>query len=83
MAERKRLDVLLVERGLAPSREKAKAFVMAGVVYADGQKASKAGELYSEDVALDVRAASEYRTAATGTRAFNLRRKILNRSPRA
>ena len=60
MAERKRLDVLLVERGLAPSREKAKAFVMAGVVYADGQKASKAGELYSDDVALDVRAASEF-----------------------
>lgn len=38
-----RLDVILVEQGLFPSREKAKAAVMAGVVYVDGQKVDKAG----------------------------------------
>ncbi|MCB6993742.1 TlyA family RNA methyltransferase [bacterium 210820-DFI.6.37] len=38
-----RLDVILVERGLFPSREKAKASIMAGIVYVDGQKTDKAG----------------------------------------
>ena len=38
-----RLDVILVERGLFPSREKAKASIMAGIVYVDGQKVDKAG----------------------------------------
>ena len=33
-----RLDVILVERGFFPSREKAKASIMAGIVYVDGQK---------------------------------------------
>ena len=35
---KKRLDVLLTERGLAPSREKAKALIMAGIVFVDNQK---------------------------------------------
>lgn len=38
-----RLDVLLVERGLAESREKAKAIIMAGEVFVDGQREDKAG----------------------------------------
>ena len=38
---KKRLDILLVERTLAPSREKAKAYIMAGQVYVDGQKEDK------------------------------------------
>ena len=38
-----RLDVLMVERGLAPSREKAKALIMAGIVYVNDQKEDKAG----------------------------------------
>lgn len=38
-----RLDVVLVERGFFPSREKAKASIMAGIVYVDGQKVDKAG----------------------------------------
>ena len=42
---KERLDLLLVEKGLAPSREKAKAVIMAGIVYVDGQKADKAGEM--------------------------------------
>ena len=35
---KKRLDLLMVERALAPSREKAKAYIMSGDVYVDGQK---------------------------------------------
>ena len=40
---KERLDVLLVKRGLAASREKAKAVIMAGNVYVDNQKEDKAG----------------------------------------
>lgn len=42
---RERLDVLVVERGLAPSRERARALIMAGDVRVDGQTATKAGML--------------------------------------
>ena len=42
MAKR-RLDLLLTERGLVPSRERAKSLIMAGVVYVNGQKEDKAG----------------------------------------
>ena len=41
---KERLDVLLVKRNLAASREKAKAVIMAGNVYVDGQKEDKAGD---------------------------------------
>ena len=40
---KERLDVLLCSRGLAASREKAKAVIMAGLVYVNGQKEDKAG----------------------------------------
>lgn len=40
---KRRLDLLLVDRGLAESRQKAQALVMAGQVFVDGQKAAKAG----------------------------------------
>lgn len=43
MAEKERLDILMVEKGLAESREKAKALIMAGQVYVDNQKCDKAG----------------------------------------
>lgn len=43
MAEKQRLDVLLTEKGLAESREKAKAMIMAGIVFIDNQKCDKAG----------------------------------------
>ena len=55
MSEKKRLDLILVERGLAPSREKAKAVIMSGAVFVDGQKADKAGETFGEDIELEVR----------------------------
>jgi 23S rRNA (cytidine1920-2'-O)/16S rRNA (cytidine1409-2'-O)-methyltransferase len=50
-----RLDVALFERGLAKSREEAKALVMAGQVYIGEQKAGKAGEFVAENADLRVR----------------------------
>ena len=41
--EKERLDVLLVQQGLANSRERANAYIMAGNVYVDGQTEDKAG----------------------------------------
>lgn len=52
---KKRLDILVTERGLVESREKAKTFIMAGQVYVDGQKADKPGDTFSEDAAVEVR----------------------------
>lgn len=46
---KERLDVLLVNRGLAPSREKAKALIMSGIVYVNGQKEDKAGTTFQEE----------------------------------
>ena len=40
---KKRLDILVTERGLAESREKAKTLIMAGLVYVDNQKDDKPG----------------------------------------
>ncbi len=50
-----RLDVELVNRGLVESREKAKAYIMAGSVYVDGQKAFKAGDKVKDGMQLEVR----------------------------
>ncbi len=52
---KKRLDLLVFEKGLAESREKAKALIMAGVIYADNQKADKPGTTYPETVNLELR----------------------------
>ena len=52
---KKRLDILVTERGLVESREKAKTLIMAGQVYVDGQKADKPGDTISEDAAVEVR----------------------------
>ncbi len=50
MAKKTRLDVAVFEQGFAPSREKAKAIIMAGQVYVNNQKADKAGfEVKPED----------------------------------
>ena len=55
MAEKIRLDVAVYEGGYAPSREKAKAIIMAGQVYVNNQKADKAGMTISTDDKLEVR----------------------------
>lgn len=52
---KERLDVLIVQRNLVESREKAKALIMAGSVYVNGQKEDKAGSMFKEDVSIEVR----------------------------
>ena len=52
---KKRLDVLLVEQGLADSREKAKAIIMSGIVYVDNNKEDKAGTTFDETAKIEVR----------------------------
>jgi len=54
---RVRIDVLLVERGLAPSRAKAQAWLMAGLVSSRGQRIDKVGTLIDRDAKVDVSAA--------------------------
>ena len=60
MAEKKRLDAYIVELGLCESREKAKAAVMAGDVYVNGQKALKAGDTVKETDQIEVRGGMEF-----------------------
>ena len=55
MKIKKRLDVLLTERGLAENRTKAQAIIMSGLVYVQGQKADKPGVSYEESVDIEVR----------------------------
>ena len=57
---RRRLDQLLVERGLAESRAKAQAFVLAGQVLVDGQKAAKPGHTAPVDARIEVLAQPRY-----------------------
>ncbi len=53
---KQRLDVMLVEQGFATSREKAKAIIMSGIVFVDGQREDKAGTTFdSEKVKLEVK----------------------------
>ena len=55
MKVKKRLDVLLVERGHAETRTKAQAIIMSGLVYVQGQKSDKPGTSYEETVDIEVR----------------------------
>lgn len=55
MSSKKRLDVAMVERGLAESRQKAQAVIMAGQVFVDGQRVDKAGAPVTEARAIEVR----------------------------
>lgn len=52
---KKRLDVLLVERGLADSRQKAQAMIMAGQVYAGERRCDKAGQTLDDGTVLEIR----------------------------
>lgn len=56
MAEKQRLDMLLHQRGLAPSREKARAMIMAGEITVDGRIVDKPGSKVDESVTLVVKA---------------------------
>ena len=55
MTEKTRLDIALFERGFAESREKAKALIMAGIVYVNNQKSDKAGNTVKPDDIIEVR----------------------------
>ena len=58
MSEKKRLDAALFEQGYAESREKAKALIMAGIVYVNNQKSDKAGNTVKPDDIIEVRGES-------------------------
>ena len=55
MTEKTRLDIALFEHGFAESREKAKALIMAGIVYVNNQKSDKAGNTVKPDDIIEVR----------------------------
>ncbi|MGZ4160356.1 MAG: TlyA family RNA methyltransferase [Neobacillus sp.] len=55
MKNKERLDVLLVERGLAETREKAKRAVMAGLVYTNEERLDKPGEKVKSDIPLSIK----------------------------
>ena len=52
---KERLDVLLVKRNLAESREKAKAIIMSGNVFVEGQREDKAGTTFPENVSIEIK----------------------------
>lgn len=58
MSNKTRLDVLLVERGLAESRQKAQAVIMAGQVFVSGQRSDKPGTAVANDAPVEVRGAA-------------------------
>lgn len=52
---KERLDVLLVNKGLAPSREKAKTMIMEGLVFINNNREDKAGALFNEDIEIEIK----------------------------
>lgn len=52
---KERLDVLLVNRGLAPSREKAKAMIMEGNVFVENEREDKAGSMFDVEAAIEIK----------------------------
>lgn len=52
---KERLDILLVNRGLAPSREKAKAMIMEGNVFVENAREDKAGSMFDTEAAIEIR----------------------------
>lgn len=52
---KERLDVLLVNRGLAPSREKAKTMIMEGNVFVENQREDKAGSMFDTEAAIEIK----------------------------
>ncbi|MDF2613623.1 MAG: TlyA family methyltransferase [Clostridia bacterium] len=60
MEGKERLDILITERNLAESRERAKAYIMAGVVFVDGQKEDKPGLKVKRSSQIEVREKMKY-----------------------
>ncbi|MFV1957451.1 MAG: S4 domain-containing protein, partial [bacterium] len=60
MAERERADILLVSRGLAESRQKAQALILAGQVFSGERRIDKAGDRLPLDTALRVKTTIAY-----------------------
>lgn len=58
MVKKQRLDLFMVDNGLAPTRSSAQAMIMAGEVYVNGERAAKAGENVTEEVQVEVRSKS-------------------------
>jgi|TARA_B100001964_G_scaffold141186_1_gene155569 23S rRNA (cytidine1920-2'-O)/16S rRNA (cytidine1409-2'-O)-methyltransferase len=54
-SKKKRLDQILVDRGLLESRSRAQAVIMAGLVYSDTKRLEKAGQRVAEDIALELK----------------------------
>ncbi|MDD7266652.1 MAG: TlyA family RNA methyltransferase [Lachnospiraceae bacterium] len=54
-SKKERLDVLVTNRGLAPSREKAKALIMAGQIFVNGNREDKAGTMIEETAGIEVK----------------------------
>ena len=55
MSNKTRLDVLLTERGLLDSRQKAQAIIMSGIVFVNGQRVDKVGTAVSNDALIEIR----------------------------
>lgn len=60
MSNKKRIDVLIVEKGLEQSRERAKSLIMAGEVFVDGRRIDKAGEEVDIDADIEIRGGLKY-----------------------
>ncbi|MFM8230284.1 MAG: TlyA family RNA methyltransferase [Chthoniobacterales bacterium] len=73
-APKERLDVLLVRRGLCPSREKAQRLIMAGQIFSGGTRLDKASQTFPEDVPLEVREGERY----VGRGGLKLERALLH-----
>ena len=71
---KKRLDILVYEKGFTDSREKAKAIIMSGQVYVDNQKADKCGTSYDENVKIEVRGNTQKYVSRGGLKPFSYTR---------
>ena len=58
MSNKTRLDVLLTERGLLDSRQKAQATIMSGIVFVNGQRVDKVGTAVANDAQIEIRGAT-------------------------
>jgi len=76
VAKRERIDKLLVERGLAPSRTRAQALVMAGAVLVNDQRVEKPSETFPPDAPLRVRGSDDPAARYVGRGALKLEKAL-------